>query len=160
MGDFWTTFFYFIVMIAILAGAYFTTKFIAGKGNRVKSRNIRMIDRMMVGKDKQIVLIEVGDKNLLIGVTNQAINVLGDIDGETLTAQSESGASAQKGFASQLKDFILRMKDAPGNLNKARAEAKKDKWPREMYEDDYLSRMDEAIQKRKGRPDGHDGEGQ
>jgi flagellar protein FliO/FliZ len=159
MGDFGTTFFYFVVMIAILVAAYFTTKYISGKGAHLKSRNIRMVDRMMIGKDKHIVLIEVGDKNLLIGVTNQAINVLGDIDGGTLKFKSETKSSEQKGFTSQLKDFIVRMKDAPGNLNKARAEAKKTtRQPKKIYEDDFLSRMDEAMQRRKSRTDSDDGE--
>jgi regulator of protease activity HflC (stomatin/prohibitin superfamily) len=34
MGDFWTTFLYIVVMIAVIVGAYLATKFIAGKGGR------------------------------------------------------------------------------------------------------------------------------
>ncbi len=156
MTDFWTTFFYFIVMVAILIAAYLTTKFISKKGARGVSRNIRMVDRMTVGRDKHIMLIEVGGKNLLVGVTNQAINVLGDIDGTALKFQKEAGGSSGKSFLTQLKDFIINMKDAPANLNKARAEAKKQ--PKAGFEDDYLSRMDEAIQRRKSHTDGGSGE--
>lgn len=156
MTDFWTTFFYFIVMIAILVAAYLTTKYIAGKGVQMKSRNIRMIDRMMMGKDKQVVLIEVGDRNLLIGVTNQAISVLGDIDGGSLKVKSDPKPPVPKGLFSQFKDFAIRMKNAPSDLNKARMDAKKTHQSGKIHEDDFLSRMNEAIQKRNGRMD--DGE--
>lgn len=152
MGDFWTTFFYVVVMIVVIIGAYLTTRFIAGKSGRAGSRHIRIIDRVMLGRDKHIALIEVGDKNLLIGVTNQSINVLGDIDGETLQkGHTQNAQAAQKGFISQMRDFIINMKDAPGNLNKARAEAKKNNYSNKANDNDYLKRMDEAIQRRKDR---------
>lgn len=154
MGDFWTTFFYVIVMVAIIVAAYLATKYLAGKGRNVKSRQMRILDRMMLGKDKHIVLLEVGDKNLLIGVTNQTINVLGDIDGETLKQkQSESSETEQKGFASKLRDFAVRMKNAPSDLNKARTQGGNTSWPKHNDNFDYLRRMDEAIERRKGQAD-------
>ena len=101
-------------------------------------------------------LIEVGDKNLLIGVTNQSINVLGDIDGETLKIkQTEIKTSAQKGFGARMRDFIIHMKDAPKNLRMARNEAKMDR-PAKVSGDDYLARMDDAIQRRRSRITGGD----
>lgn len=155
--DFWTTLLYIFVMIAVIVAAYWATKFISKKGSKAKSQQMRMVDRMALGKDKHIVLIEVGDRNLLIGVTNQAINVLGDIDGAALQNQkSTESASAPLGFASSVRDFLVNMKNAPANLNKARAEAKKTSWPKE---EDYLNRMDEAIQKRKNQADNYDKEG-
>ena len=159
MGDFWTTFFYIIVMIVVIIGAYLATKYIAGKGGRAKSRHIRMIDRMTLGRDKHILLIEIGGKKLLIGITNQSINVLGDIDGETIKSeQKENAQSAQRGFAAQMRDFFVNMKDAPGNLSKARAEAKKPRYSKTFDEDDYLARMDEAMQRRKNHGSGRDEE--
>ncbi len=163
MGDFWTTFFYFIVMIAVIVGAYLATKYIAGKGVRAKSRYIRMVDRVTLGRDKHIVLLNVGDKNLLIGVTNQSMNVLGDIDiaGEK-TAQPNAGQPgtqpAPKGFMSQMRDFIVTMKKAPSNLNKARMNSKKDHYTQSVDSEDYLTRMDEAIRKRKDRTPGGTGD--
>ena len=151
MKDFWAAFSYIFVMIAVIVAAYVATKYLAGKGRRVQSRHIRVLDRMMLSRDKHIALIEVGDKNLLIGVTNQAINVLGDIDGETLRSeQNTTEPSAQKGIATKLRDFIIHMKDAPNNLKMVRREAKATRRPR-ADNDDYLARMDDAIQKRKSR---------
>lgn len=152
----WTTFFYILVMIAVIVAAYVATKYLAGKGSRVQSRHIRILDRMMLSRDKHIALIEVGDKNLLIGVTNQTITVLGDIDGETLkTQQDRIEQSAQKGFAPKLRDFIIHMKDAPNNLRTARHEAKQTRQP-DADSGDYLARMDDAIRRRRNRMTGGD----
>lgn len=156
MDNFWTTFFYIVVMLVIIVGAYFATKVISGKAGRLKSRQIRMVDRMSMGRDKHIVLVEVGGKNLLIGVTNQSINVLGDIDGAALKDKGEAPAPTQnrKGFGSQLRDFLVNMKDAPNNLNKARMEARQNQNSKPASEDDdYLTRMNEAIERRKNQAD-------
>lgn len=150
MKDFWDAFLYIIIMIAVIVAAYVATKYLAGRGRRVQSRHIRILDRMMLGRDKHIALIEVGDKNLLIGVTNQAINVLGDIDGESLKSEQNTVESAQKGFVPRLRDFIIRAKNAPNDLRMARREAKQTRQPRSSS-DDYLARMDDAIQRRKSR---------
>lgn len=165
MGDFWTTFFYIVVMAAVLVAAYVATKYLAGRGRNPQSRHIRILDRMMLGRDKHIVLVEVGDKNLLIGVTNQSISVLGDIDGDSLAAAPQDTGTAQRGVATQLRDFVIRMKDAPSALKKARTEAKKTrtgakKAPKATMrnENDYLARIDDAIQRRKDRMTGRNGE--
>jgi len=158
MKDFWDTFLYVIVMIAVIVAAYVATRYLAGKGRRVQSRHIRVLDRMMLARDKHIALIEVGDKNLLIGVTNQSINVLGDIDGDSLKIEQNTGElTAQKGFMSRLRDFIMRMKDAPSDLKMARREA--DAARRQKTDkDDYLARMDDAIQRRRTRLSGDGGD--
>jgi flagellar biosynthetic protein FliO len=148
-------------MVAVIVAAYLVTKYISKRGGHAKSRHMRILDRMMLGKDKHIVLIEIGDRNLLIGVTNLTINILGDIEGETLgSGPQESEGSAQKGFMSQMRDFFINMKDAPGNLNKARMEARKPRDFKAFEEDDFLSRMDDAIQRRKDHIAGQDKEGE
>jgi len=154
----WTTFLYIIVMVAVIVAAYVATKYLAGKGQRVQSRHIRVLDRMMLARDKHIALIEVGDKNLLIGVTNQTISVLGDIDPDALISEQNTvELSAQKGLASRLRTFIIRMKDAPKDLQMARREDKQRR-QKKADSDDYLARMDDAIQRRKSRMSGYEGD--
>lgn len=157
MDEFWTTFFYVVVMVAVLVGAYLTTKFISGKSRKLlKGRYIHVLDRLALGKDKNVVLIEVGDQTLLVGVTNQSINNLGQIDGEALKAAKEQSIEKpSKGFAQQLKDFIINAKDAQNNLRKARMQYKGQS---SSSEGDLLSRMDEAVQHRRDRMEKGEGE--
>jgi flagellar protein FliO/FliZ len=149
--EFWTTFFYIVVLAAVLIGAYFTTKFISGKSRKLqKGRYINVLDRMPLGKDKNVVLLEVGDQKLLIGVTNQSINNLGQVSGvspkvETQQAQGNEG----KGFAQQLRDFLINAKEAPNNLRKARMQAKSQQRTAEFHDADFLTQMNEAMERRR-----------
>jgi flagellar biosynthetic protein FliO len=157
---FWETLSYIFVLIAIIAAAYWVTKYISQKGINMQSRQMRILDRMTLGKDKHIVLIQIGDKNLLIGVTSQTINTLGDIDINTLHTQAcENTTPAAKSFTQQLRDFFIRIKNAPADLNHARAQSKGAKWS-EPSGSDYLGMMDDAMQKRKKHADDFDKEGQ
>jgi flagellar protein FliO/FliZ len=148
-------------MIVVIVAAYIATKYLSGKGRHMKSRHIRILDRMIMGRDKHIVLIEVGDKKLLIGITNQTINVLGDIDTQSLKEEPEKPAGTkQKGFASHLHDWMIHFKDAPANFDKARKQAKKTYSSAATEQEDYLSRMDDAMQRRKDHMSGRDKENQ
>jgi flagellar biosynthetic protein FliO len=152
VNEFWTTFFYVVVLAAVLIGAYFTTRFISGKSRKLlKSRYIHVLDRMALGKDKNVVLIEVGEQTLLIGVTNQSINNLGQIDSEALKAVKEQTQNKEsKGFAQQLRDFLTNAKDAQNNLRKARMQAKQQRKSSELKDDDFLTQMNEAMERRRG----------
>lgn len=159
MERFWTTFFYIVVMAAVLVAAYLTTKFLAQKSRRMNSRHIRMRDSMMIGRDKHIAVIEVGGKTLLIGITGQSINVLADIDANELKeAQSEKGEPGTKGFAVRAAGFFVRMKDAPKNLGAARTQMKQARREKPADDGDFLSQMNEAIKRRKDRADEQGGE--
>ncbi len=155
MNEFWTTFFYIVVLAAVLVGAYFTTRFISGKSSKMlKGRYIQIIDRMPLGRDKNVVLIEVGDQKLLIGVTNQSINTLGQIDGEAIKAAKEQmPAKEGKGFAQQFRDFLINAKDAQENLRKARMQAKAQRKSSMPHENDFLSQMNEAMERRREQMD-------
>lgn len=155
MNEFWTTFFYIVVLAAVLVGAYFTTRFISGKSSKMlKGRYIQIIDRMPLGRDKNVVLIEVGDKTLLVGVTNQSINTLGQIDGEAIKAAKEQmPAKEGKGFVQQFRDFLINAKDAQENLRKARMQAKAQRKSSGPYDNDFLTQMNEAMERRREQMD-------
>jgi len=154
MNDFWTTFFYIVVMVAVLIGAYLTTKFLAGKSRKLqKGKYLSLIERLPMGKDRNIVLIDVAGQNFLVGVTNQSINVLGQIDNENLNIIRESRENkTHKGFFEQFRGFITNAKDAQENLRKAR-EQYKGKQPSsfESNYDDLLKQMDDAVSRRRDR---------
>jgi len=136
-----------------------TTRFLAQKGRRLSSRHIRMRDSMMIGRDKHIAIVEVGGKTLLVGVTNQSISVLAEIDANELQDAVGAGADPNtKGFAARAAGFFAGMKDAPRNLARARTQMKKARRKQPDEDGDFLRQMDEAIKRRKSRADESGGE--
>lgn len=163
MGDnIWSTFFYVVVMVAVLLAAYFTTKYLSGKSRQiVKSRHIVILDRMGIAKDKSLLLAKVGDKCLLIGVTNQSISSLGEVNIGDIPETEKEPKSSESAF-SKFAQILSNAKKAPNNLAKARAEARRKKppasEPQDAVDDDYLEQITRAIERRKNAKS-HDNEG-
>jgi len=165
MGDnFWSALFYVVIMVAVLLAAYFTTKYLSGKSRRIiKSKHIIILDRMGIAKDKSLLLAKVGDKCLLIGVTNQSVNSLGEVNiDEIAEMENESMSSSATGVFSKFAQILASVKNSPSELAKARMESRqtkrKDAQPRDAVEDDYIEQMTRAIERRKN-PKSHNHEG-
>jgi flagellar protein FliO/FliZ len=68
-----------IMMIfgAVLFLAYVTARFLGGKaGNLMKGKNIHVLETISLGMDKQIHLIQVGDKFILLSTAGKTIQML------------------------------------------------------------------------------------
>jgi flagellar biosynthetic protein FliO len=165
MDNMGSTLFYVVVMVAVLVGAYVLTKYFSKKSRRmIKSRHICVLDRMALAKDKSLYLAEVGGKCLLIGVTNQNINTLGEIDKEALDSASEASSGAgEAGIFGKAASFFSGAKSAQADLAKARMMYKEQKregakpGSRPSDEDDILERMNRAIEQRQNKNGGNGG---
>jgi len=76
---------FFIGLIAIIFAAYYVTYFISlkatgqGKG-RLRNKNINIIDRFSISKDKSFFLVEISGKVYVIGITNQSMTLIDTLD--------------------------------------------------------------------------------
>ena len=116
----WGTIGVVLAMVAVIAGAYYFTLFIGKRaaGTGGKSRIIRVIDRHVFSKDRQIVLINVGEKTYLIGITNQEIRILDesvalprevlDNTGQNMTPNFTGVLARAAGIATGAKDFFIK----------------------------------------------------
>ncbi len=86
-----------IMVVLVLMLAYFMTKKI-GKGmiHYQNSRNIKVLDRMMLGQDKSLLIIQVGQKYCLIGVAQSGIQLLKELnESEIITLDGSQNLQAQ-----------------------------------------------------------------
>ncbi len=163
MDNMGSTLFYIVVMVAVLVGAYFMTKYFSKKTRRImKSQYISVLDRMALAKDKSLYLTEVGGKYLLIGVTNQSINTLGEFDKEALGDIPEpSSGAGEAGFFAKASSFFSNAKNAQADLAKARMQYKEQKGgtakPGARPTEDILEQMNRAMEERRNRTGGGNG---
>lgn len=76
----------------ILYLAYLTTKF-AGKRYAKGTgggENLRLIESLPLGQDKYLMLAKAGDRLLLLGVTGQRIELISELDEESLKPEKEA----------------------------------------------------------------------
>jgi len=92
---------FFIGMILIIAAAYYVTYYIGAKATghskgRLKNRNINIIDRFAVSRDKSFYLVEIAGKVYVIGATNQTMTLIDTLDAAAFSeaaAERDNGAS-------------------------------------------------------------------
>jgi len=85
---------FIIGTVVILFGAYYVTYFIGMKATGqtragLKNRNINLLDRYAIARDKQFCIIEVAGKVYIIGVTNHTMTLLDTIDAAVFAQLTE-----------------------------------------------------------------------
>lgn len=166
MGDgIGSTIVFIILLVLVMLAAYYTTKFLSSKTRRLnKGKYLEIKERMYVGRDKHIVLLEAGEQFFLIGVTNQSINLLGTLKKEELEPIEEAKQDSavfpcMKGLFGKLSGMVKNAGQAQEELRKARLQAKVEKDlkqpSRTKEEQDEIDKILNAIQQRKKRNPGN-----
>ncbi len=69
--------FYLVVFIGILFAAKYSSQFIADRNRKLySSRSLKLLERMSLGRDKELALIEFEENKYIIGITNNGFNVI------------------------------------------------------------------------------------
>ena len=72
---------FIFVFISIIVMAYYLSRYYASFTlSANKTRYIKVVDKYVIGRDKFILLIKIDKKFYLIGITNNDIRLISDID--------------------------------------------------------------------------------
>ncbi|MDR2356611.1 MAG: flagellar biosynthetic protein FliO [Oscillospiraceae bacterium] len=109
----------FIVgLAAIIAAAYFVTYLVGARSFRVKSaREIKLLDRFALSKDKAFYLARVKGKVYFIAMTNQSAELLDTFDGSEFDAEEPTRMTFKEALASSAAGAAPRW--LAGALSKA-----------------------------------------
>jgi flagellar biogenesis protein FliO len=81
LGDLFSVILTLVGIIVILVLAYFASKWYAGRmGGTAMAKHIKVIDRLFIGKNASILIIELAGVQYLIGVTEQGVSILKELD--------------------------------------------------------------------------------
>ena len=86
-----------VAILAVGAVLYLTYIFsrhlAAGASKAGRSTNIKVVDRVVLGQDRMLLIIKIGEKHYLIGSSTQSINILKELDDKDIksTAAPEVG---------------------------------------------------------------------
>lgn len=93
-GDFWPLFWGLIGFAALLALSYFALRFLSRRNLMgARGSHMRVLDRMAMGKDSMILIIELAGRILAVGVTREGFSTLCELDPE----EWAEGESASRG---------------------------------------------------------------
>lgn len=117
-------------LVLVIAGIYFgiyglkklSTR---GSARAGKSGNLELLETTYVAPKRTISLVRVGERSVLIGVTDQNISVLSELDKDETAEllKSEPTELTQPGFASVLNSATKKIKEFGLKRNRAVLEA-------------------------------------
>ena len=78
-----------IIFVVVLAATLYVTKWMANyqKGTST-SKNIEIIDTCKISTNKYIQIVRIGDRHVALGITNDQITNLGDVNGDELVLKN------------------------------------------------------------------------
>jgi flagellar protein FliO/FliZ len=128
-----TGWFSFIMIMSIFGAvlflAYVTARFLGGKaGNIMKGKNIQVVETISLGLDKQIHLIHVGEKFILLSTAGKSVQMLTVLTpeemGEIVLEKSQVHQSEQfkeifEKYVGSIGDGLKRFKKGKAKMDSA-----------------------------------------
>ncbi len=112
MGDIGSFLMPLFAVVMVIAAAYLTAKWVAGRHNAYSSgRHIKVVERVMLAKDAYLALVQVGSKSYLASVTLNRVEIIGEINGEDLVPTEPAHTGSD--FFGILSDRIGKKKQNP-----------------------------------------------
>jgi len=72
---------------------------------------MEIVDRIILGRDKALLLVKVGERSFVVGMTQQTMSTIAEIEASELGGGD--GGTTDMSFVSILKDSLQRM-NIPG----------------------------------------------
>ncbi len=105
---------FFICVILIMGLAYLFTRYVAGRGipgafGGARRGMMNILAQMPLGRDRQVILVQVGERFFLLGNTPTEITTLAEITPEEISAWREK--ERQMGEEGQPKSFTQSLQE-------------------------------------------------
>ena len=107
-----------IAVVLILGLAYLFTRYVAGNQRLTsqrgrKTKMLHIVEQVYMGRERQIVLVQAGEKYFLLGNTPNQITTLAEFTAEEVAvwcdAQQQTGEEKQApNFAQSLQEILKR----------------------------------------------------
>ena len=112
-ASWWVTLLWvFVCVVAVLGLAYWSTRLIAGRGlpgvmrGSVRSGAIRVLARVMVGRDQSLLLVRVGERYFLLGAAASGISELAEFTPEEAAGWAEEAPDANAAATAVFRDSL------------------------------------------------------
>jgi flagellar biogenesis protein FliO len=98
---------FFLVMGGIIGGFIYFKKYMLNRVTGIKNgSSMKIKDRLIIAQDKQIILLEVRDKILMIGVSAQGMSALGEFERDELYDMIDAGDELTDADSNRKDSFL------------------------------------------------------
>lgn len=114
-----------LIFLTYFGSKWLNKKFRFGSFNGA-DKGIKVIGCVGIAQDKQLIVVTVGKKNLLLGVTPAAVTKICDLDDDDISDFISSSENTDSSFFSNLKKALADNAQNKNSYNNADATAEKD----------------------------------
>lgn len=101
-----TLFYSVLTVAAVLLLAYWCSRMLARQWLKSSaSGSLQILEQLQVGQDRRILLLKIGEKNYLIGVSQAGIQLLTEVEGEF---EARMAPAVPETFSPPFRDFVRR----------------------------------------------------
>ena len=100
-----------VIIIAILYLTYIATRRLADGTGMAASSEMKILDRLAVGNDRMLAIVQVHNDFFLMGITSQSISLIRELDGDEPWVNSLREQQVNKIPAQPFKDVYKKMKN-------------------------------------------------
>lgn len=98
-----------VAVFAVIYLSYVFSKYLAvGAGKISGARYMRIVDRLMLGQDKMVAIVQIGTTYYVAGVTADNIQLLKELEGEDLIEMSVSDDGAKMPFSNNFQAALSK----------------------------------------------------
>lgn len=96
------------VFILILYLAYFATKKLGKRLSikGVRNKNIKILESVSIGQNNAIMIVESAGKTLLVGVTQNGMSLISELDGSKLIIEEQKNVGQTMEFSQAFKTVL------------------------------------------------------
>lgn len=104
-----------IAVVLVMGLAYLFTRYVAGNPNLLSQRGknekmLNIVEQTYVGRDRQVILMQAGDRFFLLGNTPTQITTLAELSAEEVAAwrekERQTGEEGPPTFTQALQEII------------------------------------------------------
>ena len=114
-----------LMFLAFYAARWLNKRFNIGGFSASGQKTVRIIEYISIAQDKQLMIVAVGKKTMLLGVTANSVNKICDLDEEDLVCNDTEPASGS-GFMQSLKKVFAEKNQDAGNKSEEDLRNEKD----------------------------------
>ena len=114
-----------LMFLAFFAARWLNKRFNIGGFSASGQKNVRILEYIGIAQDKQLMIVSVGKKIMLLGVTPNSVNKICDLDEEDLVC-NDGDAPVGSGFMQSLKKAFAEKKQDAGSESEEDVRNEKD----------------------------------
>ncbi|MCH5193180.1 MAG: flagellar biosynthetic protein FliO [Oscillospiraceae bacterium] len=115
-----------LMILGFYAARWLNKRFNIGGFSTSGQRTVKIIEYTGIAQDKQLMIVSVGKKIMLLGVTPTSVNKICDLDEEDLAVPDGEDAESGSGFMQSLKKAFAEKNQDAGNKSEKDLRNEKD----------------------------------